>query len=554
MFTYLHIKNFTIVTDLELEVKNGMIAITGETGAGKSVMLDALDYCLGARADIKVIRHNCDRSDITAHFDVSKIPSAQKWLREHQLESQNECILRRTISTDGRSRSYINGHTVPLHLTRELGTQLVTIYGQHENHSLLKRDAQRHMLDEFAGHKALLNEVKRIYQTWKDYQDELKKLRSTQKEQSRLDLLRYQIEELDTLNLAEDELPQLIVEHKQLAHAEELLDHSQQIIRLTQNNEEASALMNLHQAVRLLDTIKDIAPQLNTAHELFSNAIIEIEEASHEVQQYLDNIELNPERLQQVEERLQKIHDIARKHHINSEELSAYHQTLIEQVQQLEGYEQHIIHLEEQSQQLEKDYLQTATELTKSRKKAATKFSKKITTLIQQLGMPAGKFTVHFQGSENTKPAPQGIDIIEFIISTNPGQPLHALSKVASGGELSRIALAIQVVTAQTEAIPTLLFDEVDVGIGGGTAERVGKLLRELGEHAQLICVTHQPQVACQAHHHLCVIKHVDNNTIHTEIKTLTSIAQINEIARMLGGIKLTQQTVAHAKEMLESM
>lgn len=550
MLTHLGIQHFTIVTRLDLDVAAGMTAITGETGAGKSIMFDALSLALGSRAEAKMVRAGETRCDIHAHFDISQLPAVQKWLNHHELNSDDECILRRTITADGRSRSYVNGHATPLQLTRQLGHLLINICGQHEQHGLFKRDYQLKLLDNFANTSSLLKEIKTIHQQWVAIQHELKALQASNDAESRLELLRYQIEELNTLDVQNNELEDLEIEHKQLANAENIMATCQEIIALSENDE-ASLVSALHSITYKLQGLQKVAEDLQPAQELFNNAIIQIEEGNAEIQAYLDRMEISPERLHAVENRLQRIYDIARKHHVKASALAEHHQQLVEECNKLEGSEERIIELEKQAVKLELDFLNVGAKLSKCRKAAASKLAQQVSKHIQQLGMPNGEFTIVFQDVAQRTPNLQGLETLDFLITTNPGQPAQPLNKVASGGELSRVSLAIQVIAAKAGGTPTLLFDEVDVGIGGGTAEIVGRLLKELGNSAQVICVTHQPQVASQAHHHYRVEKQVKNASTSTSVSILKGADKVSEIARMLGGLELTEQTLAHAQEML---
>jgi len=542
MLTTLSIKNFTIIDNLDIEFQPGMTVLTGETGAGKSIIIDTLDLVLGGRTDNKIIRQNCERSEISAIFDLQKIPTAIKWLENHEFETNEECIIRRSINSDGRSRSTINGIPCPQQLTREFGALLLNIHGQHEHQSLAKTNKQLELLDNFAKHKKLCNEVRQNYLSLKETQTKLTELQKlTQNHTAKTELLNYQIKELDALALAKNELEELHQEYKQLSNAEQLLQNCNTALNIIADNQ-------LPTAQNKLSDIKDINNNINSAHKLLNTAIIQVEEAALELRNYLDNINLNPERLQIAEQRLNTIYDIARKHRVKPEQLFELHQNLITQLQQLTNAENSLNELQHQITKLTYDYKDAASKLTTSRKIAAKKLSQEITQYMQQLNMLHGKFDIKFIPL-NTESA-NGMEQIEFQVTTNPGQPLQPLTKVASGGELSRISLAIQVSFSEQDITPTLIFDEVDVGIGGKTAEIVGRLLKTLGNKTQIICVTHLPQVAAQGNHHFQISKETQQNTTSAQIKTLTKDDRIQEIARMLGGIKITDQTLAHAKEM----
>jgi DNA repair protein RecN (Recombination protein N) len=553
MLTHVHIQNFTIIDELDLELHAGMTTLTGETGAGKSIIIDAVQLALGGRADNKAIRHGCDRADITLTFDLQKIPAAQRWLSENDFSSDNDCILRRTISTDGRSRNTINGQAAPLQLMRELGNFLINIHGQHEHQSLLKRDEQRQLLDHYAGHSALLTDVEKYYAAWFDAQKKLDDLQTlAHSGGARSELVSYQVQELDKLALEENELATLEQEHKQLSNADSLLEKCQQAWQLASGDEDSSAITLLNAAQTALAAVSNIDPKIQAANALIETAIIQTQEASEELRDYLDRLELNPERLRFVEQRLQTIYDMARKHRIPPEELTALHARLKNELSEVANVDERLAALQTLIAEQANAYKISAQKLTQSRIKASKKLSPLVTASMHRLGMPGGRFDIQFESLAEQFSA-QGLERLEFMVSANPGQPLQALSKVASGGELSRISLAIQVITAQTEVTPTLVFDEVDVGIGGSTAAIVGELLRTLGNTTQVLCVTHLPQVAARGHHHLQINKHSTKNTTTTEIRALNPEEKVHEIARMLGGLTITDQTLAHAKEMLET-
>lgn len=553
MLHSLHIQNFTIIHELDLEFKSGMTVLTGETGAGKSILIDALLLALGGRADTGVIRKDSERCTITASFDMQELPAAQQWLQEHELASEDDCLLRRVISNDGRSKAFINGQTVPIQLLRELGGLLISIHGQHEHQTLLKPDKQRALLDAYAGHQTLCQQVQEFYGQWRKAQDELLALQ-TQHEQgtARYELLSYQIQELDKFALQANELVELDQEQRRLASANHLLATCQNTLGLLAENDEANILNLLNKVQSQLLTIQDIDQQLSSTAELINNAVIHIQEAENELRHYLDRVELNPERLVQVEQRLSAIYDLARKHKIAPEKMVDFHQQLRAELNQLENHDAHIEQLQQDMIKFGEAYQKTAKQLTQSRKKAAQQLMPLIENSLQQLGMPQGRFVVHFDSNPDDQFASYGQEKIEFRVSSNPGIAPQPLSKVASGGELSRISLAIHVLTAQKDSTSTLIFDEVDTGIGGGTAEIVGRLLRQLSSTAQVLCVTHLPQVAAQGQQHLQVHKTMDKNITHTQVYVLDKKAKIQEIARMLGGVKITEQTLAHAKEMVE--
>lgn len=553
MLQHLSIQNFTIIQQLDLEFESGMTVLTGETGAGKSILIDALLLALGNRSDNKAIAHNTDRCTVTVGFAIENLPLAQQWLIDHDLVADQECQLRRVLTQDGRSRGYINGQLVPLQLLRELGNILVNIHGQHEHQALLKAEQQRLLFDTYAGHLNLVKKVHQIHHLWHETQEKYNFLK-TQSEQrdAKLELLKYQLKELDELALQKDELAQLDQEQRQLANAEELLSGAQTVLTLLNEQENGCALQLLNKAQVLLTGKKELDAQLTNVTDLLNNAVIQIEEAVSELNHYCEKIDLSPAHLQKVEQRLSLIHEVARKQRVSPQNLLNLHQQLREEFNKLENFGVQLEQLQEQINQLGEQYKTAAAELSKSRQQADRRLAKAIEASLQQLAMQGGRFAVNFEPLPANQFTSYGAERLEFYVSANPGQPLQPLAKIASGGELSRISLAIHVLTAKNHATPTLIFDEVDVGIGGGTAEIVGRLLRQLAASAQVLCVTHLPQVAAQGQHHFQVGKTIRGEKTTTEVCSLDKTAKISEIARMLGGVKITPQTLAHAREMLE--
>lgn len=550
MLNQLTIRDFAIVEQLDLELKQGMTVVSGETGAGKSIMLDALGLTLGDRAEAGAVRHGADKADISASFNIDTIPDAAQWLTDNDLDNDGECILRRVITKEGRSRCYINGRPTPAGQVKLLGEHLIAIHGQHEHQRLLKKDHHRELLDNFAGEAKLASQVRDAYQNWHRLAQELKQLSEQSAEQTaRVQLLSYQIEELDQLGLQPEELKQLEDEQKTLANAGEILSTGQQMINLASDNEENNCAQLLNHCLHLLADIQSESPSVRQASEMLNSALIQVEEASTEIRHYLERVEINPERQQEVEERLSSIYEIARKHRITPEQLAEFHQGLCDELAGLNRSDEELEQLAKDVETTQTKYLRLAEKLSNKRASAAKKLSKLVDQQLHSLGMPSAQISVDMSRLE--KPTTHGLEDIEFLIITNKGQPAKPLAKIASGGELSRISLAIQVITAQTSTTPTLIFDEVDVGIGGAIAEVVGRLLRQLGEQAQILCVTHQPQVASQGHQHLFVSKRSDKLKTHTRIDQLDESKRIHEIARMLGGIDITERSVEHAREML---
>lgn len=550
MLVQLIIKNFAIINDLDISFKPGMTVFTGETGAGKSIMIDALLLALGGRAESSVIQPNKERCVISAAFETKNFPPACEWLKQHELDENDECILRRVISNDGRSKAFINSQNVPLQLLRELGSILINIHGQHEHQQLLKAEKQRHLLDAYANHPSLLTDLEKVFSEWQNTQQKIQLLETKlNQQQAKNELLRYQIEELDKLELGENEYSELDQEQRQLAHAEQLISSSQNICNILANDDNTNISHLLNYCSTQLTSLIKIDASLAEINELIVNAELQISEAARSLENYLANTELNPQRLQWVENRLSQIMTFARKHHTQAEKLAQVHEQLKAEINSADEDQKQLAHFKQIVATLEKQYLELATRLTKSRQQAAKKLAKQVENRLQNLAMPNSQFAIQITPLEDL--TWHGQDKIEFQASTNPGQPLQNLSKVVSGGELSRISLALHVLTAESEVKPTLIFDEVDTGIGGATAEVVGRLLQELSQSVQLLCVTHLPQVAALAKNHLRVNKIIEKNQTLTSVETLSNEEKIQEIARMLGGVKITKQTLAHAKEML---
>jgi len=547
MLTHISISNYTIVSALDLEFRDGMTVITGETGAGKSIMLDALGLCLGDRADPKAVRPGCDKAEISASFDISDVAAAESWLENHDLLTGDECILRRIVTTEGRSRAYINGSASTLQDCAELGALLVDIHSQHAHQSLLRKEVQRQLLDTYAKNQTSAAKLEQTASDWLRANRELELLTGAQDEQTaRAQLLAYQVEELDDLALEAGELEAMEAELKTLENADQILTTAHQALELCESAESGGLA-----ALKLLGDETHNGVATTTARELLDSASIQLGEARGEIQHYIDTVEINPERLAEVQRRLETIYDVARKHRVKPEGVLDIHRDLREELENLSSGGQRIEELQDSLVTLAESYNKDATKLGKSRRKAAKALETKISKELATLAMSQCEFEIRLTPRESSNPHPHGLEEVEFLISTNPGAPTQALGKIASGGELSRISLAIQVVTANSDTISSMVFDEVDVGIGGAVAEVVGKLLRELAGKAQVLCVTHLPQVAAQGHNHLQVTKTSDKTSAHTSLKQLDESERVQEIARMLGGIKITEQSLAHAREMV---
>ncbi|MBV1919923.1 MAG: DNA repair protein RecN [Pseudomonadales bacterium] len=551
MLSHINISNFAIVESLDLDIPNELCVITGETGAGKSIMIDALGLALGNRADSGSVRHGADKADILASFDIETNKSAQNWLSQHDLDEDGECILRRVINKDGRSRSYINGRPTPMSSLKTLGGMLISIHGQHEHQALLKKDTHRHLLDQFSGLNTQVKQVTDTYNQWQQQQKAYEKIRDNAKElNDRVDLLRFQLGELEALDLQLNEFSQLEKEHKRLSNSEGLINQGHQALQALSLGENTT-LDTVTSILQLVTEMQQQDEGLSETKELVASAEIQLQEAGNNLQHYVESLNIDPERYQWVDQRIASAHQLARKHHVAPNQLPELQQNLAEELTSIEGGDEKIEQLQAQAAASQAAFLEKAQTLSKKRQQQGKKLSKIITNQIQTLGMPGAAVTVIVSPLSIEQANANGIDSVEFHVQTNPGQPSKPLFKVASGGELSRISLSIQVACAAKSNVATLIFDEVDVGIGGAVAQVVGELLRKLGNENQVICVTHLPQVAAQGHHHLHVNKQTSKDSTQTGINTLSQDEKVTEIARMLGGLSITEQTLAHARELI---
>ena len=547
MLRSLVIENFAIVKHLALDFSEGMTAFTGETGAGKSIMIDALMLAMGGRTDTSIVRSGEKKCCISAVFNFEPDSEPAAWLKAHELlstdeDEPHEVYLNRVIHAEGRSKSSINGQFFPLQKIKAFSELLLDIHGQHQHQRLLQPATHRTQLDQYANHPALLNTVETAYLTYSRLKQDLKAAASQPTDKKYIDFLNYQINELRALNLEADELTTLNQEHQRLHHAKSYLEDINAMHAL---DIEAP----LYRAIQHLDALPTDNPHLKNTRELIESARIQCEEALHELAGFERLVHLDPERLQTVETRLSCLHDMARKYHVEPEALP-------EKLQQLEAEALALEHVEATQSQLQAaldeasaTYQSAAAALSQARHTAAKKLEADITDMLKQLDIKKGLIQIQITPHDSFQP--HGADKVEYYVSTNPGVLPDTLSKVAAGGELSRISLAIQVITAKRASTPTLFFDEVDVGIGGATAARVGQLLRTLGERLQVFCVTHQPQVAATAHHHLVVKKHTNQTHTFSEVVTLAPEEKITEIARMLGGVQITNETRKHAESLL---
>lgn len=552
MLVNLNIIDLAVVKTLDLELAQGMTALTGETGAGKSILMTALGLALGDRADSGFIRPESKRAEINLEFDLHNHLAAQEWLRQHDLYMGRHCFVRRIISDDGRSKAYINDRPVTLQVLQELSEMLVQIHGQHAHLTLLDGNEQRRLLDAFAKTQPLLDKLNHCYQRWYNAHKELEHLTKISSDQhQREEFLRYQIDELQQLNLESYNYAGLAEEHNKLANMENILTIGQRQVDSLYENDQISVNQMLNQSIAEIDQITHFAPELAGISALLTEAQIQTEEAALQLRRFLQHQDANPQRLEELEQQIGMIHKLSRKHHVKPEELPGLAANLIQELDSLSHSSERIEALTGETGALLNQYNLLAAELSEKRREQAKALEQQISGMIKELGMPQGEFLVKCAELEDNKPKLNGKDKVEFLVCANPGLPAKPLAKVASGGELSRISLAIQVTTSSDKDTPTMIFDEVDAGIGGGIAEIVGQKLRKLGKGRQVICVTHLPQVAAQADHHLHVQKINREDVTSTHVKPLDGDERLEEIARMLGGVTITDNTRAHAREML---
>ena len=550
MLRSLQIRNFAIIDEIDITFNDDMTVLTGETGAGKSILIDALSLVLGERGSSNLIRNKEKRAEYTAEFEITNNSHALNWLIEKSLDNENECILRRTISPDGKSRSFINGNTVNLQSLKSLGDLLVDIHGQHFHQSLCKKNVQRDLLDHFGGLSVTKNKIKRIFNEWKELSDQLSKMieGNTNKE-DRIDLLSFQLKELDELALISGEYDSLNSEFKKISNIEKINKGINSLIDCLQSNEITNVEQMLNDSIKNIDTLATFDNSLEETKNLLSEAEINVSEAIGNLSRYGESIDYDNQKSREIEERINTIISISRKHRVDPDELIDTKIQIEKELNELNNSQTSIDEAERHLSDLRKKYDDLASELTKKRSDSAKKLSGLVADSMNELGMTGGIFEVEITPSNNI--SQHGNDDITFHISANPGQKPQPLSNIASGGELSRMSLAIQVITSNGTNIPTMIFDEVDSGIGGAIAEVVGNKLKDLGQNKQVLCVTHLAQVASKGKSHIRINKLTDNKKTKIYASKLNSDERIEEIARMIGGIELTEKTREYAKEML---
>jgi DNA repair protein RecN (Recombination protein N) len=553
MLTHLQIRDFAIIDAIELELRPGLTVLTGETGAGKSILVDALQLLAGGRAGAEVVRHGAERAEISGTFDLAQAPRELKqWLEEQSVGGGEELIIRRVVAADGRSRAYLNGQSVPLQLLREAGNILIDIHGQHEFQSLMRGAAQRELLDGYGKHEALASHVGIAHRVWLEILNRTLDLETKARDRdAKLELLRYQVSELNALHLKEGEIASLTEERARLSNRGRLAEGAQSALQQLFESEEGSAHAGVSRALQSLRNLASLDPKIASVVPILEEASIQIKEAARELEHYRESLDMDSTRQDEVEGRLSAVEELARKNRVKPEELIERTGQLVTELEGLERAELDLAVLKKDLANALDSYRAQAQQLSARRVTAGRALAKDITTRMQTLGMAGGRFQVEVTQDGNADPAQHGIDQIEFKVTANPGQPLRALAKVASGGELSRLSLAVQVSCAARET-RCMVFDEVDSGIGGAIAEIVGRELRSLGSRGQVLCVTHLPQVASQGHHHLRVMKLTDGKTTRTALTELSSGDRVEELARMLGGVEVTAKAREHAKEMLK--
>ncbi len=552
MLTSLYVRHLAVVEEADITFGPGLTVVSGETGAGKSLLVDALMLLAGARADSNIVRAGSDRAELVAEFDLKDLPEARNWLQHEELDEDGACQLRRVIRAEGSSRAWINGRPATIGQMGDLAALLVEIHGQHEHQALLERTHQLSLLDAYAENETRVEQVRELALQWRELGARIRKLSGGDDRGQRLELLRHELADLEKWALPPAQLAELEASHKRLANASRLTEGITGVVELFDGDSELAlrqSLVRAHAELSRLATLDDrLAPML----ELLDNAQIQLNEAVDGLEHYAQDVDLDPERYAEVDTHLARLHELSRRHRLPVIELDDKRIALQTELSELENAGEALERLGTQRDQLQRDYAKAADTLGKARQTASKRLSKEVSALMTELGMAGGVLQIALELTESNDPDPQGRERCELLVSANPGQPPRPLRKVASGGELARISLAIEVATLGKDTIGCMVFDEVDSGIGGAVAEVVGQKLRALGARCQVLCVTHLPQVAAQGHAHLRVSKHSDGDSTHTRIESLTADGRRDELARMLGGVEITRETRAHAKQMLE--
>jgi DNA repair protein RecN (Recombination protein N) len=552
MLTSLYVRQFAVVEKAEIAFGPGLTVVSGETGAGKSLLVDALMLLAGARADSGMVRAGSDRAELAAEFDLSALPQARAWLQREELDEDGACQLRRVLRAEGSSRAWINGRPANARQLGEIAELLVEIHGQHEHQALLSRSHQMALLDAYAGHDPLLAQVRDQATQWRELGARVRRLSGGEDRDHRIELLRHEIGELEKWALPAAALADLETSHKRLANAGRLAEGASGVVDLLDGDGEFALRRALGRAQVELGKLATLDERLTPLLELLDNAEIQLGEAVDGLGRYAQDVDLDPERYAEVDTHIARLHELSRKHRLPVADLHGKLADMQAELTELEGAGEALEKLDAQRRQLQRDYNEAAGRLSRSRADAATRLGQEVSALMGELGMAGGVLQVELEPVADADPDPLGQERCELLVSANPGQPPRPLRKVASGGELARISLAIEVATLGNDAVGSMVFDEVDSGIGGAVAEVVGQKLRALGMQRQVLCVTHLPQVAAQGHAHLRVSKRSDGDSTYTCIETLDAAGRRDELARMLGGVEITRETRAHAKQMLE--
>ena len=552
MLTSLDVRNFAVVEAAEIGFGGGLTVVSGETGAGKSLLVDALMLLTGGRADSGMVRAGSDRAELVAEFNLAELPLAREWLQQQDMDEDGTCQLRRVIRAEGSSRGWINGRSATASQLSELGTLLVEIHGQHEHQALLSRGHQLALLDAFAGHDVLHAEVRDTARQWRDLQSQSRELGGTGDRTARIELLRHELDELEKWSLPPDELAELEQSHRRLANAGQLAEGTSAVVELLDGDSDFALRRTLARTQAELGRLVAVDERLAPLLELLDSATIQLDEAVDGLSRYAQDVDLDPARYAEVDQHLSHLHELSRRHRLAAEELPQKRDDVRDELAQLEGAGEALKKLHDEQRQVQSRYTRAAKALSRSREQASGKLAEQVSRLMNELGMVGGVLRMELSPAKADEPDPQGCERCELLVSANPGQPPRPLRKVASGGELARISLAIEVATLGQDTVGSMIFDEVDSGIGGAVAEVVGQKLRSLGLQRQVLCVTHLPQVAAQGHAHLRVSKRSEDERTHTHIETLDAKGRQQELARMLGGIEISSETQAHAKQMLK--
>jgi len=553
MLMQLNLKDFAVVSASELDFSPGFTVVTGETGAGKSLLVDALLCLTGARADTGMVRHGAQRAELSAEFSLNDAPQAVAWLKAQEYDEQQECILRRVIRADGGSKAWINGRSATLSQLAELGACLLEIHGQHEQQNLLERHKQMDLLDEFAQHSALKKQLLQTHREWSAIKQELNELEARGDVADQILYLNHQLHELQLQPLEPEFIQDSLAKHKRHSQSTQLIASCSAALALLSDDDSASALNQLRAGINQLSRWQASEPELAEAIGLLESADIQIKEASNQLEHWQAHIELDEHDSKQLDDQIAHWHDLSRKHRVPIEQLQSKAQLIEQQALDLSQASTRVISLQQSLQELQTSWLGIAQQLSQQRTQAAQSLAGTVTGFMTELGMSGGVFSVQLNPNESAIPTAYGLERCEFMVSANPGQPARALRKVASGGELARISLAIEVATLGLDPTPSMIFDEVDSGIGGAVAEVVGQKLRALGAQCQVLCVTHLAQVASLGHQHYQVFKRVQDDSTESLVAILNAQQRIEEIARMMGGVALSDQSRAHAEQMLKS-